>query len=287
MAVEALKLDNVKKNFAGTEIIRGLNLSVAQDERHAVIGPNGAGKSTAYNLITGRYQVSSGKVFLKGEEITNLQPYEVKRKGLSRSFQITNIFPKMSVFENVRCSLLWAMGYKYSFWHMVGKQSKLNEDAEKIIEEYAKTNKLPFTILRYGSVYSEKSFSNNYIYKLISEALKTSKINHGGDGSELREYIHALDAASLSCDILEKELHKGAYYIVTGNAKIKRIDLFKMINEILGNKLEIKCFDNSYENHYKLTPYSFQPTMCKKLTPNPHIELGQGLLRCIQEISKL
>ena len=135
MATEALKLDNVKKNFAGTEIIRGLNLSVAKNERHAVIGPNGAGKSTAYNLITGRYQVSSGKVFLNGEDITNLEPYEVKRKGLSRSFQITNIFPKMSVFENVRCSLLWAMGYKYSFWNMVGNQTALNEDAEKIIEE--------------------------------------------------------------------------------------------------------------------------------------------------------
>ena len=135
MVTEALKLDNVKKNFAGTEIIRGLNLSVAKNERHAVIGPNGAGKSTAYNLITGRYQVSSGKVFLNGEDITNLEPYEVKRKGLSRSFQITNIFPKMSVFENVRCSLLWAMGYKYSFWKMVGNQTALNEDAEKIIDE--------------------------------------------------------------------------------------------------------------------------------------------------------
>ena len=133
--MEALKLDNVKKSFAGTEIIRGLNLSVSDNERHAVIGPNGAGKSTAYNLITGRYEVTSGKIFLKGNEITNLQPYEVKRRGLSRSFQITNIFPKMSVFENVRCSLLWAMDFKYSFWHLVGKQSQLNENAEKIIEE--------------------------------------------------------------------------------------------------------------------------------------------------------
>lgn len=132
---EALKLDNVKKNFSGTEIIRGLSLSVGENQRHAVIGPNGAGKSTAYNLITGRYNVSSGKIFLKGEDITNLQPYEIKRKGLSRSFQITNIFPKMTVFENVRCSLLWAMDYKYSFWHMVGRQQGLNENAEKIIEE--------------------------------------------------------------------------------------------------------------------------------------------------------
>ena len=135
MVAEALKLDNVTKSFSGTEIIRGLNLGINQNERHAVIGPNGAGKSTCYNLITGRYEVTSGKIFLKGEDITNLQPYEVKRKGLSRSFQITNIFPKMSVFENVRCSLLWAMDFKYSFWHLVGKQKVLNESAEKIIEE--------------------------------------------------------------------------------------------------------------------------------------------------------
>ena len=141
MTTEALKLDNVKKSFSGTEIIRGLNLSVSKNERHAIIGPNGAGKSTAYNLITGRYEVTSGHIFLNGQEITNLQPYEVKRKGLSRSFQITNIFPKMSVFENVRCSLLWAMDYKYSFWHMVGSQPKLNESAERIIEELNLTNR--------------------------------------------------------------------------------------------------------------------------------------------------
>ena len=112
-----------------------MNLSVGKNERHAVIGPNGAGKSTCYNLITGRYEVTSGKIFLHGEDITNLSPYEVKRKGLSRSFQITNIFPKMSVFENVRCSLLWSMNYKYSFWHLLGSQKELNERAENIIVE--------------------------------------------------------------------------------------------------------------------------------------------------------
>ena len=135
MPIESLKLDNVKKSFSGTEIIRGLNLSVHSNERHAIIGPNGAGKSTAYNLITGRYEVSSGKIFLMGNDITNSQPYQVKRMGLSRSFQITNIFPNMSVFENVRCSLLWAMNYKYSFWHLVGNQKELNEKADFIIEE--------------------------------------------------------------------------------------------------------------------------------------------------------
>ena len=135
MTLEALKIENVTKSFSGTEIIRGLNLSVGRNERHAVIGPNGAGKSTCYNLITGRYEVTSGKIFLHGEDITNLSPYEVKRKGLSRSFQITNIFPNMSVFENVRCSLLWSMNYKYSFWHLLGSQNELNERADQIIEE--------------------------------------------------------------------------------------------------------------------------------------------------------
>ena len=132
---EILKLSGINKCFGNVVVAKDISLTVISNQLHALLGPNGAGTSTAYNLITGRYQVSSGKVFLNGEDITNLQPYEVKRKGLSRSFQITNIFPKMSVFENVRCSLLWAMGYKYSFWHMVGSQSKLNSDAEEIIEE--------------------------------------------------------------------------------------------------------------------------------------------------------
>ena len=131
----SIDIKNLTVSYDGRPVVNHLTATIDKGELLAIVGPNGAGKSTAYNLITGRYQVSSGKVFLKGEDITNLQPYEVKRKGLSRSFQITNIFPKMSVFENVRCSLLWAMGYKYSFWQMVGGQLKLNNDAEEIIEE--------------------------------------------------------------------------------------------------------------------------------------------------------
>ena len=130
-----IEVESLEKTYGFARALKGISFSVRKGEVIGFLGPNGAGKSTAYNLITGRYQVSSGRVFLNGEDITNLQPYEVKRKGLSRSFQITNIFPKMSVFENVRCSLLWVMGYKYSFWHMVGSQSKLNNDAEEIIEE--------------------------------------------------------------------------------------------------------------------------------------------------------
>ena len=135
MNSSAIKLSSVKKNFGQTEIIKGVSLDIVKGERHAIIGPNGAGKSTLFNLISGRFPLTEGTIELEGENITNLDPELINRKGLARSFQITNIFPKMSVFENVRCSLLWAMGYKYSFWHMVGNQSKLNNDAEEIIEE--------------------------------------------------------------------------------------------------------------------------------------------------------
>ncbi|MEI8156994.1 MAG: ATP-binding cassette domain-containing protein, partial [Burkholderiales bacterium] len=112
----ALELKDLRKSFGKTEIIRGINLSVKHGERVAIIGPNGAGKSTLFNLISGRFGASSGDVLLNGTVINGLKPYEINRLGLSRSFQITNIFPKLSVFENLRCSVLWSLGYKYTFF---------------------------------------------------------------------------------------------------------------------------------------------------------------------------
>ncbi|MCH8886444.1 MAG: ATP-binding cassette domain-containing protein, partial [SAR324 cluster bacterium] len=101
----ALELVALRKNFGQTEIIRGVDLEIPVGERHAIIGPNGAGKSTLYNLISGLHQVTEGTIRLNGRDITNLQPYTINRLGLSRSFQVTNIFPNMSVFENVRCGV--------------------------------------------------------------------------------------------------------------------------------------------------------------------------------------
>ena len=132
--MSAIELIDVKKNFGPTEIIRGLNLKVEQGERHAIIGPNGAGKSTLYNLVTARLSVSSGDIRLNGESVNGLTPYQINRKGLSRSFQVTNIFPKMSVFENVRCGLLWSMGYRYSFWHNVDALDDVNDKAIEMLD---------------------------------------------------------------------------------------------------------------------------------------------------------
>jgi len=131
----ALKLAGLTKSFGKTAVIMGVDLEIAKGERHAIIGPNGAGKSTLFNLITGRVPQSSGAVYLHGRNLLGLAPYQINRLGLSRSFQITNIFPRMSVFENVRCALLWSKGYKYSFWHMVGRARDLSEGAEAILED--------------------------------------------------------------------------------------------------------------------------------------------------------
>jgi len=130
----AIELKGVTKSFGNTAIIRGVDLAVPKGERHAIIGPNGAGKSTLFNLISGRYPVSGGDILLNGASIAGLKPFEINRKGLSRSFQVTNIFPRMSVFENLRCAVLWPLGYKYSFWHRLGGLKDANARAEQMME---------------------------------------------------------------------------------------------------------------------------------------------------------
>lgn len=151
-AEPALKLENLRKSFGRTEIIRGVDLAIARGERHAVIGPNGAGKSTLFNLITGRFAPSAGRISLHGHDLAGLAPFQINRMGLSRSFQITNIFSNMSVFENVRCSLLWSKGYRYSFWHMVGRSRDLTEAADEILEQINLTERrnLPAGVLSYA-----------------------------------------------------------------------------------------------------------------------------------------
>ena len=130
-----LQVDGVSRSFGALAALTRVSLAVAPGQVFSVIGPNGAGKSTLFNLITGKYPVSAGRIRLKGESITGLRPYEINRRGLSRSFQVTNIFPWLSVFENIRCSLLWSMGYRYSFWHLVDNATDVRERAEVVLEQ--------------------------------------------------------------------------------------------------------------------------------------------------------
>lgn len=129
----ALKLTGVRKQFGSTHIINGVDLDIREGERHALIGPNGAGKSTLFNLISGRFPLTSGQIQLKGQDITNQEPQSINRLGLSRSFQITNIFPKLSVFENLRCAVLWNLGYRYSFFKRISALRDARESADRTL----------------------------------------------------------------------------------------------------------------------------------------------------------
>jgi branched-chain amino acid transport system ATP-binding protein len=135
MTAMALTLRNVSKAFGSADIIRGVNLDIAKGERHAIIGPNGAGKTTLFNLISGRFPLSAGEIVLNGARVDRLPPHRINRMGLSRSFQITSIFHKLSVFENLRCALLWSMGYRYSFWTPLWIQRELNARTNLMLED--------------------------------------------------------------------------------------------------------------------------------------------------------
>jgi branched-chain amino acid transport system ATP-binding protein len=130
----ALELRDLRKSFGKTEIIRGISIAIPAGERVGIIGPNGAGKSTLFNLISGRFEPSSGEVLLNGQSLKGKRPFEINRLGLSRSFQITNIFPKLSVFENLRCGVLWSLGYRYTFFKFLADLDDANQRAEELME---------------------------------------------------------------------------------------------------------------------------------------------------------
>lgn len=131
----ALELRNLHKRFGSSDIIRGTDLAIAPGERIALIGPNGAGKSTLFNLISGRFAPSSGEIWLNGQRIDGKKPFEINRLGLSRSFQITHLFGGLSVFDNLRCAILWSLGYRYSFWRFLRNLHDVNARAREVMAQ--------------------------------------------------------------------------------------------------------------------------------------------------------
>jgi branched-chain amino acid transport system ATP-binding protein len=148
----AIELRGVEKNFGTTAVIRNVNLAVAPGERHALIGPNGAGKSTLFNLISGYMMPSSGSILLRDQVISGLAPYQINRRGLSRSFQVTNVFGNMSVWENLRCAVLWATGHRYSFWKNIDRLPEVRERTARILEDINLTARrdVPAGLLTYA-----------------------------------------------------------------------------------------------------------------------------------------
>jgi branched-chain amino acid transport system ATP-binding protein len=152
MTAIALELRDIRKRFGPAEIIRGVNLSIDTGERHAVIGPNGAGKSTLFNLVSGLMKPDAGTITLKGSDITGIPPWLINRRGLSRSFQVTNIFHRMSVWENVRAGVLWSAGERYAFWRDAGKAREVGARTDRILADFDLTDRreAPAGILTYA-----------------------------------------------------------------------------------------------------------------------------------------
>lgn len=135
MSEMALALSDVRKRLGDSEIIRGLNLSVRTGEIHAVIGPNGAGKSTLFNLISGMFAPDSGSILMNGHSIRGLPAHLIARKGLARSFQITNVFPRLSVFENIRIACMRRGGYYFSLFRSVSGLNNINQEVDEWVSK--------------------------------------------------------------------------------------------------------------------------------------------------------
>ena len=157
--------------------------------------------------------------------------------------------------------------------------------AESFIEEYNRLFNLDYTILRYGSIYGPRSDNRNGLYKIIKAAIDKNEIIYEGDKEARREYIHVEDAADASVEMLEKKF-KNQNIILTGQQSLKVYDVMKMLSEILGIEKRLKFKDKKDSGHYSRTPYSYQPRLAKKYTPNVHFDLGQGLLQLIESIKK-
>jgi len=186
-----------------------------------------------------------------------------------------------AVRNKVKKYLFSSSAYVYSSsgsFYRISKQA-----SELFIESYAENNNMDYIILRYGSLYGDRADNRNSLHRMLENAIREGKIDYNGDGSETREYIHVKDAADLSVEALSDK-YKDQILMLTGTKSIKYGDLLEMIKEMFQNEVEIVMHAKKSKTHYKMSPYSFNPKMAKKLVCNPHIDLGQGILNLIGDI---
>ena len=183
----------------------------------------------------------------------------------------------------VKKFLFASSAYVYSdsgSYYRISKQT-----SESFIDTYCKNSTMDYVILRYGSLYGERSDRRNSIYKMLDDAISKGKIQYFGTGDEVREFINVKDAAELSVDALRSEFDN-EILMLTGTKSMKYNELLEMISEMLNGKVDLEISPKKSNTHYKMTPYSFSPKLAKKLVNNPHIDLGQGILNLIGDIYK-
>lgn len=267
--------------------LRGYSVVIADIAESKYIQPNQIFKKVdIFDMDSIKYILEDADIVYNFVAIANLEEsisdpigtFDVNVRGNLNILEACKQSGNIKRF--IYASSVYAISSEGSFYG-ISKHS-----SEKLTEEYYKRYGLKYTIIRYGSLYGERASHNNYIYNLLDKAILTGKLEYKGDGEDIREYIHASDAAKLSVDILADTQYENEHIILTGIEKLKRIELLTMINEIMGNKLEIFQLSATNNGHYRITPYTYHQMSAKKLVANPYIDLGQGILECIQEISK-
>jgi branched-chain amino acid transport system ATP-binding protein len=187
-----LEIKDVDKDFSGLDVLSGINLTIEQGECHAIIGPNGAGKSTLFNVITGKYRVSKGKVLFKREDITTWSPFKINRGGLARSFQIINIFPNMTVFENMRSAILSKKGMRFNMISLLKNLNKIKDEANDLLETLGlmEFSGIPAGELSYGQ---QRALEIGLTLATNPELILLDEPTAGMSTEETREAVRLID----------------------------------------------------------------------------------------------
>jgi branched-chain amino acid transport system ATP-binding protein len=190
-----LEIQDVDKDFSGLDVLSGINLTIEQGERHAIIGPNGAGKSTLFNVITGKYRVSKGKVLFKREDITTWSPFKINRRGLARSFQIINIFPNMTVFENMRSAILSKKGMRLNMISLLKNLNKIKDEANDLLETLGlmEFSGIPAGELSYGQ---QRALEIGLTLATNPELILLDEPTAGMSTEETREAVRLIDGVT-------------------------------------------------------------------------------------------
>jgi UDP-glucose 4-epimerase len=207
------------------------------------------------------------------------KPFETVSKNIIGTVNILDA----AVNANIEHFIFASTIYVYSSLGGFYRCSK--QAGELYIEEYQRRCGLNFTILRYGSLYGPRAGNNNGIMRYLSQGLKTGKITYSGTGDEVREYIHVKDAARLTVDVFSPE-YQNKHIVITGHHPMKTREMMATIREILKKDIKLEFLEVPSNVHYTLTPYSFTPKIGSKLVSNLYVDMGQGLLECLQEISQ-
>ncbi len=205
----------------------------------------------------------------------NSRPVDTAKLNVVGNVMALEACRKYAIRRYIFASSLYVYGKSGGFYRC-SKQA-----CEIYIENYQAMHNLPYTILRYGSLYGPRADNRNAIHRFVHEAMTTGTITYYGAPTALREYVHVDDAATATLEVLD-ERFANQNIIVTGNQPMRVGDLFKMIGEMLGRDIEIRYQNDPNSGHYQVTPYSFMPKVGRKLVPPLTVDLGQGILRVME-----